>query len=124
MSKTSKNREAALTALAEHYDIPVLDENEARCAASTEDLWEYLHGEYHIDRWVSVTYHDGENGGTHYVKTFTTRTAAENYTVQYVSDDIFAEAPIAVVDLDDPIEPHGKVYRLLQLIPVYEGSEP
>jgi hypothetical protein len=112
-------RAERLAKLAEKFYIAVLDEDAARQAASTEDLWEYLHGESHIDRWVAVTYHDGETGGSHFVKTFETRQQAEDYTVEHTTDDMFTEVPIAVVDLDDDIAPHGKIYLLEKLIPIY-----
>ncbi len=115
-------RKDKLHLLAEHYDIPIQDRVEDCVSSSEEDLLEYLDGEWHIDRWVAVTYHDGDNGGVHYLKTFQTREAAAEYTVEHVTDDIFIESPVALVDLDDNVEPYGRIYRLKELIPIYEGS--
>ena len=56
------------------------------------------------------------------MKTFPTRRQAEQYTVEYVSDDIFVESPHAIVDLDDEREPWGKLYRLVKLIPEYASD--
>lgn len=119
MSALAEKRKQSLANLARKHDIPQCDSIEACNSSSEEDLLEYLSGEVHIDRWVAVTYNDSE-GGFYYLKTFPTRERAEEYTIEHVSDDIFTESPIAVVDLDDPITAHGKIYRLLKLIPVYE----
>lgn len=121
MSKLMDQRRERLIKLAELYYIPVREEQDHYDSASEEDFAEYLHGHVHIDRWVAVTYHDSE-ASHFYVKTFPTREQAEQHTIEYVSDDIFTETPIAVVDLDDPIEATGKVYRLMNLIPIFEGS--
>ncbi len=121
MSTQAEKRKERLSALAEQYYIPVREEQNHYDSASEEDFAEYLHGHVHIDRWVAVTYHDGEASHFH-VKTFPTREQAEEYTIEHVTDDIFTEVPIAVVDLDDAIGPAGKVYELKKLIPIFEGS--
>ena len=54
------------------------------------------------------------------MKTFGTREQAERRTIEYVSDDIFAETPVAVVDLDATDAPWGRLYPLIKLIPEYE----
>lgn len=122
MSELASKRKERLRRLAVHYRIPIRDEIDQCVTSSEEDLLEYLEDEWHIDRWVSVTYNDSE-GGIHYLKTFQTRDAAAEHSVEYVTDDIFTESPVALVDLDDPVEPFGKVYRLKKLIPIYEGVE-
>ncbi len=112
-------RKESLRQLAAHFEIPIRDSIEDCESSSTEDMWLYLAGEQFIERWAAVTYHDGEQGGLHYIKTFANRQEAEDYTVEYVTDDIFTEAPIAVVDLDDPVRTYGKIYPLEKLIPIY-----
>lgn len=106
--------------LAEQYWIRVpTPEQETFETSSEEDVAEYLYSDLKIDRWVAVTYHDN----IHYLKTFPTRQQAEERSIEYVTDDIFTESPVGIVDLDDPATPYGKLYRLTKLIPVFEGGE-
>ena len=120
MSHQADTRKARLTQLAERYWIEIPDPDaEHYDSAATEDLAEYLCGDIHTDRWVAVTLHDSTS---YFVKTFPTREQAEAYTIEYINDDLFTEAPVAVVDLDAD-EACGKIYRLRELIPIFEGSE-
>jgi len=121
-SAQQEERRKKLAALGSKFFIELRDEIEECDSASEEDLWEYLRGDKWIDPWVAVTYHDGDSSH-YYLKTFATRREAEDYTIEHVTDDIFTESPVAVVDLDDPTEPWGKEYRLLRLIAIYEGSD-
>lgn len=113
-------RKERLRRLAVHYWIDT-EKRDHYDSASAEDLAEYLYGGTHIDQWVAVTYHGGDSSH-YYLKTFPTRKQAEEHAIEYVTDDLFTEVPISVVDLDDPVEPYGKVYRLKKLIPIFEGS--
>ena len=120
MSVQADARKARLTQLAAKYWIEIPDpEADHYDNVATEDLAEYLDGDIHIDRWVAVTLHDSNS---FFVKTFPTREQAEAYTIEYINDDLFTEAPVAVVDLDVD-EPCGKIYLLRELIPIFEGSD-
>ena len=121
-SAQQEARKAALTKLSEKFDIPRVPAGGHCSSASEEDLYEYLHGGQWIDAWVAVTF--GGEDGSHFFKTFSTRRGAEDWTIENVSDDLFVESPIAVVDLDDPVTPWGRIYRLTKLVAIYEGSEP
>lgn len=109
-------RRVRLAALALKYWIPCYEEFERCDSAAAEDMWQYLHGDEVIEQWAAVTMHDGDS---HFVKTFPNRRQAEEHSVEYVSNDIFAESPVAIADLDDDSEPWGKLYPLVKLIPVF-----
>jgi len=62
-----------------------------------EDPRPYLAGDKPISRYVCVTSHDEK---TFFLPTFDDRFDAQARAVEYVHDDIWAEYPVEVFDLD------------------------
>lgn len=123
MNLTVTERRNRLIALAQKYWIPTYEEREKCDSTSAEDMWEYLHGDWEIERWAAITCSTEGSQPLYYVKLFDRRQVAVEHSVEYVTDDLFAEFPVALCDLDATEEPWGKLYPLKSLIPVYEGSE-
>lgn len=107
-------RRENLIALAERYQIAVPSEEQTYFVYSgEEDLAELLYGEEPLLRWACVTQHDDYA----YITLHDTREQAEARGVEYVTDDLFSESPMAVADLDT-----GKLYGIVALIPVFEND--
>ncbi len=92
-------RKDALRTLAESHGMDPHD----RSNSGNEDLGEYLDVEnyepYDIREWCAVTI-SGE-GEFHYAyPDYDTAEDAQARCLEYVTDDIFSEAPVAVVNLD------------------------
>lgn len=94
-----KNRLKRLKAL-----IRKLDVNPERYDKDVEeDLRPYLSGKKQVHRYAAVTlHHYDESGGFKYFiyPAFDTLRCAQCRAVEFARDDIFAEAPAMVVNLD------------------------
>lgn len=62
-----------------------------------EDPRPYLTGEQECEQWCCVTEHDGKH---FFLPTFHTADQAAARAVEYVEDDIWAETPVEVHNLD------------------------
>jgi hypothetical protein len=115
-------RRAHLFALAGKFWIPTFELLEQCDSSSAEDMWEYLYGHKQIERWAAITCSTEGSQPLYYVKTLADREAAVEHSVEYVTDALFAEFPIALCDLDAAEEPWGKLYPLMKLVPVYKDD--
>jgi hypothetical protein len=87
--------------------------------SSEEDAAAVLRGEIEILRWAAITQHDE----IFYIKTFNTYQEAERASIEYVSDDIFTESPVALCDLwRGDREPWGLLYELVSLKPRFKAQ--
>lgn len=95
MQKTRHKRLKAL--------IRKLDVNPERYDKDVEeDLRPYLSGKKEIQRYAAVTLHHYDEGGfKHFIyPAYDTRRGAQDRAVEFAHDDIFAEGPVMVVNLD------------------------
>ena len=122
LTRNPDPRADKLAALAERYGISIRESIDDCKDSAEEDLFMHLfHGDDGADpepihRWAAVT----SAGEFHFIyPLFDDREGAEERATEYPDDDIYAESPVAVVDLDGP-EPYGTVYRLVRLIAVFE----
>lgn len=89
---TQDARRTALRGLCDKHGLSPNDKTTAG-----EDIAPYLANEISIARFAAVT----RNGEIFYViPDFATFAAAQGRAFEYVNDDIFAEWPVEVVDLD------------------------
>lgn len=123
MKRSDYPRAAKLAALAERYGIAIRDSIQACENSAEEDLHLYLFFDEAnekpepIRRWCAVT-SSGEL--TYLYPNWDTRSDAESRTVSYVDDDIYAESPLAVVDLDG-YGPAGDIYPLEKVVAVFSA---
>lgn len=87
----ARRRERFAALLAAHGQTPDDYDEEVE-----EDPRPYLYGDEPISRFVCVT----ANSGKTYFYSFDSRGAAESRACEYADDSLFAETPVAVVDLD------------------------
>lgn len=110
-------RMARFVALCEQYGIEIKSEGPWTDSAS-EDASLIVDGTDPLHRWIAVT----KAGEFIYLAPCESRQEAINRTVEYVCDDIYAESPLAIVDLDRGGS-RGACYPLVALVPTY-ASEP
>lgn len=111
-------RREKLRLLALKYWISIRDDYESCRSAAEEDIMEYLTMDEALWRWAAITMTGGSEQD-YFIEMHKSRRAAVAATIEYVTDDIFAESPVAICDLDSDEEPWGKLYGLKRLIPVY-----
>lgn len=92
-SAQSERRAAALAALMQEHRAEPDDYD----AGEEEDVRPYLTGRRAPRRFVCVTEH---NDKPFFLPTFDDAETAQARAVEYMYDDLFAEIPVAVVDLD------------------------
>lgn len=112
--KLKLKRMVRFTALCEHYGIALKTKNWNDSAE--EDAAAIVAGDDPLYRWIAIT----RAGEFVYLKPCPTRQDAIDRTIENASDDIWAESPVAICDLDNDSEPWGRIYHLLSLSPVYE----
>lgn len=117
------DRRCKLIALAERYWIEVRETQDACTGVNEEDLWELLNHVQALQRWVSVTQvGGGADNQRFFLKTFGSREAAEDYALENFGDDMFAEFPKAICDLDAVVEPWGKLYVVQHVTVTYSNA--
>lgn len=94
MQAEVKNYKDAFAALLARYSIDPDDDS----YSGAEDAKEFISGEREIRRFASVTVSGGEFW---YVRAdWATKDEAQSHAVSNIDDDVFAETPILVVDLE------------------------
>lgn len=101
----------ALRVLADEFWIVMPPEGHAHAVSNTEDLEPYLLGEEPIDGpFAAVTAGIGSSGDLHYYiyPGYEDSEGAGRKASENVTDDIYAESPVAVVNLDtgERLRPH------------------
>lgn len=82
--------------LANIYGIRILGPHDRPRDSGEEDLQEILHSHEEPGAWASVTH----SGGYYYVRSWATEEAAKEYASEGITDPIYAETLIAVVNVD------------------------
>lgn len=66
-----------------------------------EDLRPYFNGKEEIGRYCCVTAHDYDLGSKYFfLVSFDTLEQAQSRATEFMADDLYAERPISIVDLD------------------------
>ena len=107
--------------LALYYGITAWDDVANATSSAEEDVALYLSGEdgHEIARWIAVT--QGGEPLSVFLKCFGEREHAERYANSYILNDIFSEAPLAIVDIDSNEKPWGKVYKVTKITVEFES---
>lgn len=113
-AKQKLERMVRFTALCERYGIAL--KTEGWNDSAEEDVAAIVAGDDPLYRWIAIT----QAGEFVYLKPCPTRRDAIDRTVENANDDIWAESPVAICDLDRGDNPWGRIYHLLALVPVYE----
>lgn len=103
-SAKSRRRRAAFAALLAEWHAAA-DDYDTDCE---EDPRPYLRGRLACRRFVCVTQHEGK---PFFLPHFDTPTEAQARAVEYVNDDLYAEAPVCVVDLDSDQRWYPEMHR-------------
>ena len=110
-----------LKALAVKFWISVPEDPGLAENQDVELLWGYIYGVDLPDRWAAITT-TGGGDSRFFIKTWPTFREAEKALVEYVTDDIFAELPVAVCDLHSNVEPWGHLHYVRALIPLFTNT--
>lgn len=107
IDETFAARCRALLALSKRHDID-LDAP----YSGAEDLGLMLDGDpdYPVERYALVTSSGGDEGGYRYIYCEPTLDAAKLHAFDNIDDDIYAELPIEIVDLDGGFQDDGVEY--------------